>query len=50
MIHGLPNGWAGLNPLLQLIDWTNGCIAVTNTEMDDIWSRVSTGTPVEIEP
>lgn len=50
MIHGMPNGWEWLSPLLQRIDWTAGCIAVTNTEMREIWSHVPTGTPVDIEP
>ncbi len=48
MIHGLPNhmSWAG--PLHRLYDWTNGCIAVTNREMDVIWRMVPDGTPVMI--
>lgn len=50
MIHGQPNGWGWLSPLLQRIDWTAGCIAVTNTEMREIWSLVPTGTQVHIEP
>jgi lipoprotein-anchoring transpeptidase ErfK/SrfK len=31
-------------------DWTRGCIAVTNEEIDEIWSMVPNGTRVEIEP
>lgn len=50
MIHGLPNGWGWLAPIHHLWDWTDGCIAVTNTEMQDIWSRVPDGTPIEIRP
>ncbi|MBU3895440.1 L,D-transpeptidase family protein [Serratia rhizosphaerae] len=50
MIHGQPNGWGWLAPLLQRMDWTDGCIAVTNAEMQDVWSRVPAGTPVRIEP
>ncbi len=43
MIHGAtPPGYRG--------DWTDGCIAVTNTEMDEIWRRVPVGTPIRIEP
>jgi len=33
-----------------MIDWTNGCIAVTDAEMDEIWLLVPDGTPVEIRP
>jgi hypothetical protein len=31
-------------------DWTDGCIAVTNAEMDEIWKAVPNGTPIEIRP
>ncbi|WP_315809283.1 L,D-transpeptidase family protein [Pseudomonas sp. C9-3] len=49
MIHGFPNGWGEIFlPLHELFDWTDGCIAVTNTEMRDIWSLVPNGTPIEI--
>jgi murein L,D-transpeptidase YafK len=50
MIHGLPTGrdWRGLS--IQDVDWTNGCIAVTNAEIDEIWRYVKDGTPIEIEP
>ncbi|MBT0958097.1 L,D-transpeptidase family protein [Alphaproteobacteria bacterium KMM 3653] len=49
MIHGLPNGWGLLGRLHTAWDWTNGCIAVTNAQMQDIWSRVPNGTPIVIE-
>jgi murein L,D-transpeptidase YafK len=47
-IHGLGKefGWLGKIHLLK--DWTAGCIAVTNSEIDEIYSTVRTGTPVEI--
>lgn len=48
MIHGLANGWGWLGPLHHLWDWTDGCIAVTNSEMQEIWSKVPNGTPIEI--
>ena len=32
------------------MDWTDGCIAVTNPEMDEIWRAVPDGTPIEIRP
>ena len=48
MIHGLPNGWGWLEPLHHLWDWTDGCIAVTNSEMRKIWTLVPDRTPIEI--
>ena len=50
MIHGLPNGMGALGPLHRLRDWTAGCIAVTNAEIEEIWRTVPDGTPVEIRP
>lgn len=50
MVHGLPNGLGWLDKLHLRRDWTDGCIAVTNDEMDEIWSRVATGTMIEIKP
>ena len=50
MIHGLPNGWGWLAPIHHLMDWTDGCIAVTNSEMREIWSLVPDGTTIEIQP
>ena len=50
MIHGMRNGLGWLGGLHRLIDWTDGCIAVTNREMDEIWDAVPVGTPVDIRP
>jgi murein L,D-transpeptidase YafK len=50
MIHGLPPGNDWVKPGQQLPDWTFGCIAVTNTEMDELWKLVPVGTPIEIKP
>jgi len=47
-IHGLPNDYKG--PGRQLGDWTDGCIAVTNAEIDEIWRMVADGTQIEIRP
>jgi len=49
-VHGLPNGygWIGSGHLAK--DWTDGCIAVTNEEIDEIWLAVADGTPIEIRP
>ncbi len=48
MIHGLPNGWGFVGGLHRVWDWTNGCIAVTNAEMREIWALVPNGTKIEI--
>jgi murein L,D-transpeptidase YafK len=50
MIHGLPNGLGWLGGLHRALDWTDGCIAVTNPEMDEIYAQVASGTTVEIKP
>jgi len=50
MIHGITNGLGWLGSVHRMIDWTNGCIAVTDTEIDEIWLLVPDGTPVEIRP
>ncbi|MEM7365789.1 MAG: L,D-transpeptidase family protein [Pseudomonadota bacterium] len=50
MIHGQRNGFGWLAPVSQNFDWTNGCIAVTNSEMDEVWNLVSVGTTIEIRP
>lgn len=49
-IHGLPNGRAKVGEWHRTIDWTAGCIAVTNTEIEEIWRVVPNGTPIEIRP
>lgn len=49
-LHGLPNGFAWLGASHRLTDWTNGCIAVTNEELEEIWALVADGTPIEIKP
>jgi murein L,D-transpeptidase YafK len=47
MIHGLPNGVAAVG---AGEDWTEGCIAVSNDAMDELWSLVADGTVIEIHP
>ncbi len=49
-VHGLPNGYGWVGASHRLKDWTDGCIAVTNTEIDEIWAAVADGTPIEIRP
>ncbi len=48
MIHGLPNGMGMIGSAHLLHDWTLGCIAVTDDQIDEIWNMVPVGTPVEI--
>lgn len=50
MIHGLPKGFDDLGETHRTIDWTKGCIALTNDEIDEIWRLVPDGTPIEIKP
>lgn len=50
MIHGMKNGLGWIGRLHQFVDWTNGCIAVTNEEIEEIWRAVPNGTEVEIRP
>lgn len=49
-IHGIENGLGWIGPLHRSFDWTDGCAAVTDSEMDEIWKAVKVGTPVEIRP
>jgi murein L,D-transpeptidase YafK len=49
-VHGLPNGYRAVGAAHRLRDWTDGCIAVTDEEIDEIWAAVSVGTPIEIRP
>ena len=52
MIHGKPNYLTSPRLLAEYdrVDWTDGCIAVTNEEMDEIWAAVKDGTPIRILP
>jgi murein L,D-transpeptidase YafK len=49
-IHGLPNGYGFVGAAHRARDWTDGCIAVTDQEIEEIWRAVDNGTPVEILP
>jgi murein L,D-transpeptidase YafK len=49
-IHGLPNGYSAIRDAHRLRDWTDGCVAVTDEEIDQIWKAVPDGTPIEIKP
>jgi murein L,D-transpeptidase YafK len=48
--HGIENGLGWIGRLHRTVDWTDGCVALTDDEMDEIWSAVDVGTPVEIRP
>ncbi len=50
MIHGQPNVPRKSPDYYVSNDWTDGCIAVSNSDMVDIWMRTSIGTPIEIRP
>ena len=50
MIHGLAKDWTADDLNHPNLDWTQGCIAVTNREIEEIWRLVSDGTPIDIYP
>jgi murein L,D-transpeptidase YafK len=50
MIHGQKNGLGWLSFISQHFNWTNGCVALSNEDMDIVWSQVKEGTPIEILP
>ena len=50
MIHGLPNGRNWIGAFHRRTDWTAGCIAVTDFEIEEIFRAVPDGTPIEIRP
>ena len=50
MIHGLPNGEEKVGPARYRNDWTLGCIAIRNTEIDELFEHVEVGTPLMITP
>jgi murein L,D-transpeptidase YafK len=50
MIHGMKNGLGWLGRLHLVVDWTDGCVAVTDGEMDEIWRAVPDGTRIFLKP
>lgn len=50
MIHGQPNRPSKPLEYYQTRDWTNGCIAVSNADMVDIWLMTPDNTPIQILP
>lgn len=49
-IHGMRNGFGFVGKLHRLFDWTLGCIAVTNSEMKELYDNVPIGTKIEVKP
>lgn len=49
-IHGLPNKKTFPSDIYMDFNWTDGCIAVTDQHMDEIWSMIRENTPIEILP
>ncbi len=49
-IHGMRNGASYLGFFHRLTDWTHGCIAVTDAEVDELYAHTPIGTPIEILP
>ncbi|MGN0894064.1 MAG: murein L,D-transpeptidase family protein [Succinivibrio sp.] len=50
MVHGQPPSKSEYHESVQRTDWTNGCIALLNHELDIFFSMVSVGTPITINP
>ncbi len=50
MIHGLPPAYAKVGAAHREFDWTEGCIAVTDAEIEEIWRAVPNGAPIQIKP
>jgi murein L,D-transpeptidase YafK len=50
MIHGLPKAFAMIGALHRQQDWTHGCVAVTNEEIEEIWRAVPNGARIFIKP
>lgn len=50
MIHGQKNGYDWLTAVTQTSNWTLGCIALSNSDMDKLWQSIVVPTPIEIKP
>ena len=49
-IHGMQSKYTFIGKFQRLSDWTNGCIALTNEEIEDLFNHVPVGTPITIKP
>ena len=50
MVHGLPNVLRHAPDYYQKSDWTDGCIALSNADMLEVWLMVPENTPIDILP
>jgi len=50
MIHGLPNAPRHAPAYYESTDWTNGCIALSNSDMVEVWMRTQDNIPIDIFP
>ena len=50
MVHGIKNGLGWIGPVHRMVDWTRGCVAVTNPEIEELWRVVPNGATIEIRP
>ncbi len=50
MIHGQKNGYAAFETQTQKFNWTLGCIALKNKDMDDLWNKIDVPIKIEIKP
>jgi murein L,D-transpeptidase YafK len=50
MVHGIKNGLGWVGAFHRLHDWTVGCIALTDEEIEELWRVTPNGTPIEIRP
>jgi murein L,D-transpeptidase YafK len=50
MVHGIRNGLGWIGRLHLAMDWTAGCVAVTNPEIEELWRAVPDGTPIVLRP
>ena len=49
-IHGIRNGSGFIGKFQRFFDWTAGCIALTDAEIDELYEHTPIGTPIEIKP
>ena len=49
-IHGLKNGIGFIGKFQRWFDWTAGCVALTNSDIDELYDYTNIGTPIEIKP
>ena len=49
-IHGIRNGIGFIGKFERWFDWTAGCMALTNSDIDELYDHTNIGTPIEIRP